>query len=86
MASRTIETPAYVEFAKRIIRGAGKRVATGDEWELAELLSLRDEVEEAIDTAVAGLRAQGHSWAYIADGLGVTRQSAYERYSKRLAS
>jgi hypothetical protein len=86
MAGRSIETPAYVDFAKRIIRGAGKRVAVGDEWELGELISLRDEVEEAIDTAVAGLREQGHSWAYIADGLGVTRQSAYERYSKRLAS
>jgi hypothetical protein len=86
MGGRSIETPAYVDFARRIIRGAGKRVAAGDEWELGELISLRDEVEEAIDTAVAGLRAQGHSWAYIADGLGVTRQSAYERYAKRLAS
>lgn len=86
MAGRVLETPAYVDFVKRIIRRAGKRVAVGDEWELGELISLRAEVEDAIDTAVAGLRDQGHSWAYIADGLGVTRQSAYERYAKRVAS
>lgn len=86
MARRVLETPAYVDFVKRIIRRAGKRVAAGDEWELGELISLRDEVEDAIATAVAGLRARGESWQYIADGLGVTRQSAYERYSKRVAS
>lgn len=82
----TVETPDYVAFARRIIRAAGRRVAGGDDWELAELLSLRDEVEDAIAAGVAGLRAQGHSWAYIADGLGVTRQTAYERYAKRCAA
>lgn len=81
-----VETPDYVAFARRIIRAAGRRVAAGDDWELAEILSLRDEVEDAIAAGVAGLRAQGHSWAYIADGLGVTRQTAYERYSKRVAA
>lgn len=86
MGTRSIETPAYVEFAKRIIRGAGKRVANGDEWELGELISLRDEVEAAIAVAVTGLREQGHSWQYIADGLGVTRQSAHQRYGERKAS
>lgn len=82
----TVETPDYVAFARRIIRAAGRRVATGDDWELAEILSLREEVEDAIAAGVAGLRAQGHSWAYIADGLGVTRQTAYERYAKRVAA
>lgn len=82
----SVETPDYVAFARRIIRAAGRRVATGDDWELAELLSLRDEVEDAIAAGVAGQRAQGHSWAYIAEGLGVTRQTAYERYAKRCAA
>lgn len=82
----TVETPDYVAFARRIIRAAGRRVATGDDWELAELLSLRAEVEDAIGVAVEGLREQGHSWAYIADGLGITRQSAHERYGKRVAA
>lgn len=86
MTRREVETPDYVAFAKRIIRAAGKRVATGDEWELAELLSLRDEVEQAIAIAVEGLREQGHSWQYVADGLGITRQSAHQRYAERIAS
>lgn len=86
MGRRVLETPAYVDFVKRIIRRAGKRVASGDEWELGELISLREEVEDAVTTAVAGLRERGESWQYIADGLGVTRQSAYERYGKKVAA
>lgn len=82
MGSRTVETSSYIEFARRIIRGAGKRVAAADDWELAELVSLRDEVDDAIRRAVAGLRAQGHSWQYIGDALGIKRQSAQERYGK----
>ncbi len=82
MGSRTVETSSYIAFARRIIRGAGKRVATADDWELGELLSLRDEVEDAIQRAVDGLRAQGHSWQYIGDALGIKRQSAYERYGR----
>ncbi|MFT4299307.1 MAG: helix-turn-helix domain-containing protein [Aeromicrobium sp.] len=57
-------------------------MASGDEADLADLLGLRATVEEAIETAVLGLRAQGHSWAYIAAGLGVTRQAAQMRYAK----
>jgi hypothetical protein len=86
VSRRTVETPDYVGFAARVIRAAGRRVGQGDDWELAELLSLRAEVEDAIAAAVTGQRAQGHSWAYIAEGLGVTRQTAYERYSKRVAA
>ena len=86
MSARSVETPDYVAFARRIIRAAGKRVAEGDEWELAELLSLRDEVEDAITTAVGGMRERGESWQYIADGLGVKRQSAQERYGEKVAS
>lgn len=86
MGRRDVETTSYVDFARRIIRGAGKRVAAGDEWELAELISLRDEVEDAIATAVAGMRERGESWQYIADGLGTTRQSAHGRYAEKVAS
>ena len=57
-----------------------------DDWELGELLSLRDEVEQAITRAVEGLRKQGHSWQYIADALGITRQSAHQRYAEKVAS
>lgn len=82
-ARRTVETLEYVEFARRIIRAAGERVADGDEFELAELVSLRDDLERAVATAVKGQRSIGRSWAYIGAALGIKRQSAQERYGER---
>ncbi|MGN7978098.1 hypothetical protein ACTJJ4_11015 [Microbacterium sp. 22195] len=82
----SVETPDFVAMVKRMLRAAGRRVAAGDEWELAELVSLRGDLEDAIQAAVDGLREQGHSWAYIADGLGISRQSAHERYGRKAAA
>lgn len=86
MGRREVETGSYIAFARRIIRGAGARVAKADDWELGELLSLRDEVEDAISRAVVGLKAQGHSWQYIGDALGITRQAAQQRYADRMSA
>ncbi|UGS26581.1 hypothetical protein K8F61_18525 [Microbacterium resistens] len=61
-------------------------MAKADDWELGELLSLRDEVEDAISRAVVGLKAQGHSWQYIGDALGITRQAAQQRYADRMSA
>lgn len=83
MARRTVEALDYVAFARRIIRAAGSHVADSDEFELAELVSLRDDLESAIRHAVTGQRAVGRSWAYIGDALGITRQSAQARYGAR---
>ncbi|MBG9891004.1 hypothetical protein ABE10_31625 [Bacillus toyonensis] len=83
MGRREVDTAAYVAFARRIIRAAGERAANGDDWDLAEMASLRDDLEEAIAHGVAGLRAQGHSWQYVGDALGIRRQSAQERYAER---
>ena len=52
-----------------------------DEFELAELASLRVDLEEAITTAVHGQRAnRGSSWHDIGVALGVTKSAAYQRY------
>lgn len=83
MSRRTVETSSYIQFARRVIRAAGERVGDADDFELAELITLRDDVEAAIARAVAGLRAQGHSWQYIGDALGIRRQSAQERYAEK---
>jgi hypothetical protein len=83
MSRRTVETSSYIQFARRVIRAAGERVGDADDFELAELVTLRDDVETAITRAVAGLRAQGHSWQYIGDALGIRRQSAQERYAEK---
>ncbi|WP_251439121.1 hypothetical protein [Microbacterium sp. USTB-Y] len=84
MSRREVETLDYVAFAKRIIRAAGERCANGDDFELGELVSVRDDLEEAITHAARGMHDNGHSWQYIADGLGITRQSAHARYAEKV--
>lgn len=87
MTRPSVETPAFVRFARRIIVSAGKRVALADEFELAELVALRSELEAAIVTGVQGQRRNtGRSWAHIGAALGITRQSAQERYGERVSA
>lgn len=76
----------YLSASARFIRAAGIRVADADEFELAELAALRDEVEAALRVAIRGQRARGRSWAYIGMALGITRQSAQERYGDRASA
>ena len=85
-APRERETLEYLAAARRFIRAAGKRVADADEFELAELVALRQELEAAIVVAVHGQRSYGRSWAYIGAALGMKRQSAQKRYGERAAS
>lgn len=47
---------------------------------LDRLKSARDNVELGIQDTVNKLREQGTTWTAIAASLGVTRQSAQERY------
>lgn len=86
MARREREPLEMVEFARRAIRAAGRHVEQADEFELAELVSLRDELEAVIRKAVRGQREVGRSWAYIGAALGITRQSAQERYGERIVA
>lgn len=79
---KTVETLPYIDFARRVIRGAGRRVADADEFELAALVELRRDLEYAIGEAIAGQRAYGRSWQHIGDALGISRQAAHERYGK----
>lgn len=80
---RERETMEYLGAARRFIRRAGERVADADEFELAELVALRTDLEAAIRVAVEGQRTgAGRSWAYIGAALGITRQSAQERYGR----
>lgn len=83
-ARRERSTLDFLGMVKRLIHRAGKRVADEDEFELAELVELRSELEAAIRVAVAGQRSYGRSWAHIGMALGITRQSAQERYGERV--
>jgi len=79
-----IETPEYADMLARMIRAYGRRVADGDEVDLTRMLEVRDQLDEAIGAAVRGQRERhGQSWAYVARGLGVTRQAAQMHYGAR---
>lgn len=76
-----------------MIRAHGRRVADADPEDLADLVALRDVLEETIAAAVEGLRAggsEGHyrpmPWSQIARGLGTTRQAAQMRYGQPVDS
>lgn len=83
---RERDTLEYLGAARRFIRAAGERVADADEFELAELVALRTDLEAAIRTAIRGQRRYGRSWTHIGSALGITRQSAQERYAERLSA
>lgn len=74
---RERELPEYCAMVRRVIRAHGRRVGQADPEDLAELLTLRLELDTAIATAVQGQRRNGFSWADIGRGLGVTRQAAH---------
>lgn len=83
MAKRERETTEYAGMVRRIIRAHGRRVADADEVDLAELVAIRDTLEQAISDAVRGQREiHGASWADVARGLGTTRQYAQRVYGK----
>lgn len=75
----------YRGFVRRALTAYGRRVAVSDPEDLAELVSLRVDLDAAIDTAVIGLRRRGVSWSQIASALGITKQSAHERWGVRAA-
>jgi hypothetical protein len=79
----SVETLPFIDAVRRMIRAAGRRVADADEFELAELLALRDEIDTAIQTAVDGQLATGRSWTQIAVAAGTTRQAAHKRWGRR---
>jgi hypothetical protein len=79
--SRVVENSEFAAFGRRIIRAAGRRIASGDVDALPDLAALSADLDAAITTAVTGLRAAGYSWGEIASRLGVTRQAAHQRWA-----
>jgi hypothetical protein len=80
---RERETSDYLKDLTRLIRAAGRRVADADGPELAQLLALMPVMEEAAAMGVKGQLERG-SWAYVAEALGTTRQSAHERWAPKV--
>lgn len=70
-------------FLGRLIRRYTADVAAGDIDGLAAMQARADELQAAVGLAARALTAPavGYSWADIGRVLGVTRQTAHERYS-----
>jgi hypothetical protein len=73
------ENPEYAAFARRILRAYSRRVAASDVDSLAHMISLADDINDAIAQAVSGLRDAGYSWTEIGSRLDITRQAAQQR-------
>jgi hypothetical protein len=78
---RHVENDEYAAFARRVLRGYGRRIASGDVDAIADLDGLLGEVEAALSRAVTGLRDNGYSLAEIGLRLGVTRQAVHQRWA-----
>lgn len=71
--SGALPAPASDLDGAALLRGIGEVAAAGDQ------------VEEHLAAWVQAARGQRLSWAAIGDALGMTRQSAWERFAKRPA-
>jgi hypothetical protein len=69
-------------FARRMIRAYGRRAADADPNVLGDLLSLRDDLDQAIAAAVVSYREAGLSWAAIGYELGIDRVTCFKRFSR----
>lgn len=77
------DTPAYFRMLRRMVKAAGKRVSHADAEDLAELVGIRAELDEAIQIAVDGLRADGYTWRDIGEATGTTGQAATMKWGRR---
>ena len=78
------ENSEYAAFARRILSAYSRRIATGDIESLTHLITLADDINDATQQAINGLRAAGYSWADIGARLGITRQAAQQRWGRPL--
>lgn len=66
----------------RLIRALGRRCAEGDPDTANLLRYLQEELDDAMQAAVAGWRAAGFSDSHIGRELGVTKQAVAQRWKR----
>lgn len=78
---RDVEAMEFLGAVGRFLRAAGRRVGSdGDELELAALIAVRVQLDDAIRAAVTAQKERGKSWADIARGTGTTREAAFQKW------
>lgn len=79
-----IEATDYAQMMKRMLRAHGRRVADADVEDLADLIALQVDLDEAIAYAVTESRTRhARSWADVARAAGSTKQAAQQRWGQR---
>ena len=77
-----VESPAYAEFASRIVKAMGRR-ACDDIDALTYLSQLAAQAEFELHVAVTKAREDyGYSWQDIGDRLNISRQAAQQRFGR----
>lgn len=81
-AARVTEAPEFAAAARRMIAALGRRAEHEDILPL--LAELSEQVDQTLNAAVHLTRTgeQPASWAEIGQALGITRQSAHERFTR----
>lgn len=78
------ETQDYIAMLSRMVRGLGRRVATGDPADLAAAVELHAQLDAVIRDAVQVMREDsGFSWQQLADELGTSKQAVQQKYGRR---
>lgn len=76
------DLPVYLGMVRRVVKAAGRRVSHADPEDLAELIAIRADLDDAIQAAVNGLRADGFTWESIGTATGTTRQAALMKWGR----
>jgi hypothetical protein len=81
--SKPVEAREFGQMLSRMIRAYGRRVQDADIEDLADMLAMRDQLDDVIRSTVTEMRAKHEfSWARIGEAMGTTRQAAQQRYGR----
>lgn len=76
--------PSRISRAERELRSLVRDVAQDDPEALAELVRIAQWLQtEGVAQAAQEQNNRGYSWAHIGRGLGITRQTAHERFGRK---
>ncbi len=79
---RDTRSPDYAAWVSGLITRMGTR-AIGDLEAVEQLAGLTGVINDALEVAVKGTRAQGYSDAHIGDALGITKQAVQKRFPRQ---